>query len=210
MNTDTINAYDNQYKEEGGCWNKESCVVNNTIETYSGPGSLLKNTEILRERLQLFIDRYNIKSIIDVPCGDFNYMKEVNLNNVQYNGYDISKNAIAKCLKYKTNNINFHNIDATVTQLPYSDLIICKDLFLHLSFEHIHNILQNIKNTKCKYFAVSRYSYGNVVNNDQNSGVGCRAIEVTRPPFNMLENDIIEHIPYSSNYNNDELIIFKM
>ena len=84
METFLIKAYNNQYSEQGGGWNSESCLVDGKIETYSGPGSLLKNTNNLIEGLSLFIKEYNIKSIIDVPCGDFNYMKEINLDNVNY------------------------------------------------------------------------------------------------------------------------------
>ena len=205
-----IDSYDKQYSNEGGSWNKNTCIVNGIIETYSGPGSLIKNTNNLIQNLPLIFKKYNIKSIIDVPCGDFNYMKEINLDNIEYNGYDISKKAIEICLKYQKDNIKFNILDATIEQLKYSDLIICKDLFLHLSFKDTEKILQNIINTKCKYFAVSRYDNGNVINIDKNSGLGARAIEITGEPFNFTY-DIIESIKYTNNINIlDELIFFKM
>ena len=74
MDDNLINAFDKQYITEGGSWNKESCLINNKIETYSGPGSLLQNTGNLINELNIFIKEYNIKSIVDIPCGDFNYM----------------------------------------------------------------------------------------------------------------------------------------
>jgi hypothetical protein len=209
MNSITIDAYDNQYNPRGGSWNQDTCLVNGIIETYSGPGSLLKNTENIINQLPIFLKKYNITSIIDIPCGDFNYMKRINLDNIKYNGYDISKKAIDICSSHKSNNINFSVFDATSEQLQYSDLIICKDLFLHLSFEHIHTILKNIIHSKCKYFAVSRYDNGNVTNIDQISGLGARAIEITNEPFNFNYN-IIERIRYTNNGLQDELIIFKM
>ena len=209
MDKNTIDSYNKQYSLEGGSWNN-TCIVNGVIETYSGPGSLLINTDNLIEELPVFLEKYNIKSIIDVPCGDFNYMKNINLDNIKYNGYDISENAIEKCLKYQKQNINFNILDVTNETLNYSDLIICKDLFLHLSFVHIEKILQNIINTKCKYFAVSRYDNGKYKNIDQDSGLGARSIEITSPPFNFNYN-IIKTIKYSKNHKLlDELIIFKM
>ncbi len=210
MNTNIIKDYDIQYSDEGGTWNKESCLINNIIETYSGPGSLLKNTDNLIKHFPEFIKKYSIKSIIDIPCGDFNYMKEINLDNIEYTGYDISINAIKRCLKFKKNNINFSVLDATVEQLKYADLIICKDLLLHLSFDHINLILDNIVKSNCKYFAVSRYNNGNVINVDQISGLHNRCIEITKEPFNF-KYDIIESIRYTTNDNIlDELIFFKI
>lgn len=95
-------------------------------------------------------------------------------------------------------------------KLNYNNLIIYKDLFLHLSFVHIEKILQNIINTKCKYFAVSRYDNGKYKNIDQDSGLGARSIEITTTPFNFNYN-IIKTIKYSKNHKLlDELIIFKM
>ena len=205
-----IDSYNKQYNDNGDSWNKDTCLTNGIIETYSGPGSLLRNTDNLIIHLSLFLKNYDIKSITDVPCGDFNYMKEINLNNILYSGYDISEKAIERCLKYQKENINFNILDATIEQLKYSDLIICKDLLLHLSFEHINKILENIINSKCKYFAVSRYDNGNVINQDKISGLSSRAIEITREPFNFKYN-IIKSIKYTNNPNiSDELIIFKM
>lgn len=210
MDEKTIKLYNNQYSSVGGSWNIETCLNNNKIETYSGPGSLLRNTENLIKFLPNFLFNYKIKSIIDVPCGDFNYMKEINLENINYNGYDVSENAINRCLKYKKSNINFAVLDATKQQLMYSDLIVCKDLFLHLSFYYIKIIIKNILNSKCKYFAVSRYDNGNVINQDQESGCGARPIEITQEPFNF-NYKIIEKIRYTNNTSIlDELIFFKL
>jgi regulator of replication initiation timing len=48
MDPELIENYNKQYLSEGGSWNRDTCLDNNNkIETYSGPGSLLKNTENL-------------------------------------------------------------------------------------------------------------------------------------------------------------------
>ena len=215
MDLQTINDYEKQYNPEGGCWNKETCLRDNKIETYSGPGSLLENTDLLVENLNKFISEYNIKSIIDVPCGDFNYMSKVNLDNVDYNGYDISLKAINLCKnKNNKNNINFKVFDITSEKLPYADLIIIKDLFLHLSYDFIQKSLNNVKESGCKYFAVSRYGHGTQPNKDQVSGLGCRSIEVTKTPINF--NYPIIFTTYNTSlhtvntWQKDQMIIFKL
>jgi hypothetical protein len=186
MNNKVIEDYDSQYSENGGNWNKKTCLKDGKIETFSGPGSLLENTDLLRENLNIFIKDFEIKSIIDIPCGDFNYMSKINLDNIDYIGLDISQNAINRCNnKVQKSNIKFNVFDATNENLPYADLIIIKDLFLHLCFSDIQKILDNVKSSGCKYLAVSRYAHGNEPNKDQASGIGARTIEVTKEPFNF-------------------------
>jgi hypothetical protein len=214
MDKSLYKEYNNQYNFEGGCWNKSTCLKDGKIETYSGPGSLIENTDLLVEKLNIFLKKYKIKSMIDVPCGDFNFMSKINLNNINYMGYDISKNAIKKCKNFEKDNIKFMVYDATIEKIPYADLIFCKDLFLHLSFNDTHKILNNIIASGCKYFAVSRYSFGNVSNKEQNSGLGCRAIEITKEPFNF-NYPIIETYFNTSKFNthtwmSDQMIFFKL
>lgn len=210
MDINIINSFNKQYLPEGGSWNKDSCLTNNLIETHSGPGSLLRNTDNLIINLEKFIKENNIKTIIDAPCGDFNYMKEINLDNTFYKGYDISELAIELCKKYEKDNIKFNVFDITFQKLDYADLIICKDLFIHLSFNDINKILKNIIDSKCKFFAVSRYDNGKITNIDKETGLSARAIEITLPPFNF-NYKIIQTIKYSTNKNlQDEMIIFKM
>lgn len=216
MDKNIIDKYNSQYEIQGGCWNKETCLRDGKIETYSGPGSLLENTDLLVENLNKFIKEFNIRTIIDVPSGDFNYMSKINLDNVKYLGLDISENAINLCnSKKNNNNLNFKVFDATIEKLPYADLIIVKDLFLHLSFSDIQKILDNVKSSGCKYLAVSRYSHGNVQNRDQTSGIGARAIEITKEPFNFNYPIIFKTYYKSSHLTTktcitDEMIFMKL
>mgnify|MGYP000565758898 CR=1 FL=1 len=111
--------------------------------------------------------------------------------------------------KYKKDNINFEVLDATKDSLPYADLIICKDLFLHLSLDNISLILKNIIDSKCKYFATSRYEGGSKGNNS-NSSAQARPIEVTKDPFNF-DYPIVSQFRYTIKSNlQDEIIIFKI
>jgi hypothetical protein len=203
MNSDLINLFDSQYRNEGGSWNKETCYRNGQIETYSGPGSLLENTDCLIYNLNKFITDNNIKTIMDVPCGDFNFMSKLNLDNVIYIGCDVSKLAIGRCIEKNTkSNTYFKVFDLLNDELHYSDLIIVKDLFL-----------ENVKSSKCKYFATSRHNKGRGINKDQQSGLGAREIEITKEPFNFnfpliySFNSSYKELP---DYCQDEIIIFEM
>ena len=58
-------------------------------ESRSGIGAEIKNTKILLQGLQNVIEKYNIKSIVDIPCGDFNWMIKLKMNSISYMGLDI-------------------------------------------------------------------------------------------------------------------------
>lgn len=199
MNFEEVNTFDTLYSSNAK-WKQN--------KSYSGPGSDVKHTDKLVEFMPFFIKKYEIKSIVDVPCGDFNYMKHVNLDGINYNGYDISKECIKMCEKYAKKNINFSTLDITKDKIPQVDLVIVKDLFLHLSFKHIKMALQNILKSKPKYISVSHYPQ-RVKNEDMNTGFGCRPIDLFIEPFN-LKYKIIERTTYSDNYNGDEMLFLKI
>ena len=41
------------------------------VGSKSGAGSNLNNTQKIRQSLPVILNKYNIKSILDLPCGDF-------------------------------------------------------------------------------------------------------------------------------------------
>ena len=53
-------------------------------ESISGPGASLRHTEAIRRELPLLIERLGIRTLLDAPCGDFNWMKETKLRLDRY------------------------------------------------------------------------------------------------------------------------------
>lgn len=51
-------------------------------ESRSGSGSNMRATEAIRAELPRMLEALQIKSLLDVPCGDFNWMKEIKLGTV--------------------------------------------------------------------------------------------------------------------------------
>jgi len=59
-------------------------------ESASGRGSQMGRTEIIRKQLPQVIDAIGAKSLLDIPCGDFNWMKSADLSKIEsYIGEDI-------------------------------------------------------------------------------------------------------------------------
>jgi SAM-dependent methyltransferase len=127
-------------------------------ESYSGGGSHINSTKIIREKLPKLWEQYGITTFLDVPCGDYNWMKEVKKDAIIYTGGDIVEEMIEQNnQKYKQNNISFHVMDITKDKLPKVDMIFCKDCLQHLSYEDILKALLNFKNSNSRYLLVTSY-----------------------------------------------------
>ena len=131
-------------------------------ESVSGLGSDLKKNSKLIHDIKNFISEFRIKKIIDLGCGDFNWMKFIVLNNeniTNYLGLDIVNNIIvSNNEKYNNNEISFETKDVLFEDLPNSyDLIIIRDLFIHLKDDEILKVISKIKRSSIKFLAVTSY-----------------------------------------------------
>lgn len=164
------------YINESGYWKSK--------ESVSGDGSELLVTEELSRKLEQLIRNKYIKSILDMPCGDFNWMQEVNLNEVNYIGADIVENLIqTNQKKYGANNTKFQVLDITKDNLPKVDLIFCRDCLVHFSYKDIYKALTNVKKSKSEYLLTTCF-YRCEENKDIITGEW-RKLNFELPPFNF-------------------------
>jgi hypothetical protein len=152
-------------------------------ESLSGEGSTLEATRRIREALVEFIHAHQVNSLLDVPCGDFNWMKEVKLG-VPYIGGDIVDELVAQNQKkYANDERRFQVINLTKTPLPKSGLILSRDCLNHLSFKDIKLALENMYASNATYLAISQFP-AQTVNRNQESGFTYRELNFCLAPFN--------------------------
>lgn len=156
-------------------------------ESLSGPGSDYEQTKYLIPELSALIQSLNIKSILDVPCGDFNWMKKVDLSGIRYIGGDIVEALIEKNnKKFKSKNISFNVIDIVNNSLEKSDLIIVRDCFVHLPNKDVMQAINNIKDSGSKYLLTTNFTWEFVMNNNIDIEVGeWRRLNLTQEPYNF-------------------------
>src|SRR5437867_4447252 len=151
-------------------------------ESYSGPGSDLEHTVVIRKRLPALIKDFRVSSILDIPCGDFHWMKEVELSNASYIGADIVNDIIARNAQLFSNERRtFIQLDITCDALPKVDLILCRDLFVHFPNDVIARALNKIKESRSGYLLTTSHSL--VTQNCDISTGGFRPINLLLPPF---------------------------
>lgn len=113
-------------------------------ESLSGKGSTLRYTEQLRGWLPGLLRRLNVETLLDAPCGDFNWMKAVELGSTRYIGMDIVADLIADLEQaYASPERRFLVGDITRGDLPAADLMLCRDCLFHLPYEYDWRFLEN-------------------------------------------------------------------
>jgi hypothetical protein len=153
-------------------------------ESGSGPGSSIAQTAELRERLPLVLQDLRIQSLLDAPCGDFNWMQHVHSGVDDYIGVDLLPEIVAENeARYGCPGRRFARLDLMRAQLPRVDAIFCRDMLVHFSFAHALETLRNFRRSGATYLMTTTFT-GNRPNVDIPTG-GWRTLNLTLPPFNF-------------------------
>tara|TARA_R110002095_G_scaffold51836_5_gene45250 strand:- start:246 stop:1838 length:1593 start_codon:yes stop_codon:yes gene_type:complete len=154
-------------------------------ESISGTGSTMKETAYIREIFPSFFKELNVETILDVPCGDFNWMRHVDLAGHHYIGGDIVPELIANDNKeYGKENIEFRLLNIITDDLPKSDIIICRDCLVHLNFEEGMNAIRNFKRSGSKYLLSTTFT--DRPQNEDLFGIW-RTLNLQKAPYNLPE-----------------------
>jgi 2-polyprenyl-3-methyl-5-hydroxy-6-metoxy-1,4-benzoquinol methylase len=170
-------------------WVQNSSLLPKEFISASGHGSNIntkQHNELTFNFLEL-IKNYKINSILDMPCGDFLWIKNIIQNSkIDYLGVDIVDELIANNKKlYQNENINFEISDIVDFKTSKKfDLVLIRDLFIHIKNIDITKILHNLKLMNIKYVALN--SYMNEKNIDVIIGQH-RKINLLIEPFNLKE-----------------------
>lgn len=169
---DTKDVFENIYKKN--LWQSE--------ESVSGIGSEEKSTKSLVKHLPEIFKKLNVRTILDAPCGDFLWMNKVDYKFNRYIGIDIVQDLIIKNKNNYSNDINtFLCLNIICDTLPKTDLILCRDCFIHLSFKDIFATIENFKKSNAKYLLTTTYKNLNK-NIDIYTG-NFRKINLIKAPF---------------------------
>jgi len=121
---------------------------------------------------------------LDIPCGDFNWLKEVDLSFLSYTGADIVEELVNKNIeKYSSTQRKFIKLNILEDELFQVDMIFCRDLLQHFSNKHIFQAIDNIKKSKSRYLLTSSQ-----IETKENSNIitgDFRPLNLLLPPFSF-------------------------
>ena len=165
--------------------------TNDKDGSLSGSGSSEQASQNLVNELNNFIAEKNIRSILDIPCGDWKWMPNIDMRDIKYTGGDIVQDIVtANQQKYSNSNIHFKRINLSRDSLVSSDLIIVRDLLVHLKNDDIFKCLENIKNHNIRYIGLTHYP-NTTKNRNPIWGDRWRPLNMLIDPFNLNEPDYI-------------------
>ena len=153
-------------------------------ESRSGVGSSLAATARLRSELPPLLRSLGIRRLLDVPCGDFHWMKAVDLAGIEYLGGDIVPAAVeANRAAYEAPGRHFIQADLTVGPLPPADGIFCRDLLVHFSFANIARSFRAMRESGAAWLLTTTFT-GPRTNSDIVDG-DWRPLNLERAPLHL-------------------------
>jgi len=128
-------------------------------DSVSGRGSDLDQTEHIIKEIPVLFKEMGISTILDIPCGDFNWMQNVDLSGIKYIGADIVEEIIKNNKnKYEKDNISFRHMNLIEDTLPQVDLIFTRDCLVHMSYGDIFKSLHNVCNSMSQYLLTTLFT----------------------------------------------------
>ncbi len=178
----------------------------------SGEGSHPGNTTEYRKFLTSFMKEHNVKSILDVGCGDWQFSHLIDWNGIEYTGFDIVENVIQKNnFEYASINIRFYCKDACSSKLPMADMILIKDVMQHWSIPQIIGFLPKLKGFK--YILIVNCGFESELLNQDIEDGGFRPLDLRKYPFNINAQDVFsfhtDHSVFDPNFKHKKVLLIK-
>jgi SAM-dependent methyltransferase len=106
-------------------------------ESASGSGSALAAAAQTLALLDEITQGLSIRTILDLGCGDWNWMKEAHWHCeatlIQYIGWESNSELVDQLQqRFGRPGISFHLKDVVMDAFPTADLMICRDVLFHL------------------------------------------------------------------------------
>jgi hypothetical protein len=149
-------------------------------ESVSGPGSTRARGDSFSADIVELLGKLEARTLLDAPCGDFNWMDRVADRVESYVGVDVVEELIARNRQRHAGR-SFLCADLTRDALPRADVILCRDALVHFSFADIRAALRNFRRSGSRYLLTTTF-----VAHERNDDIwtgGFRMLNLEREPF---------------------------
>ena len=155
-------------------------------EGTSGSGSTLAATEVYRTYLQAFLKQNKIRSVVDAGCGDWEFSKAIDWSGIDYKGYDVVEDVIAKNKARHTKpNVRFFTANIVTENLPPADLLISKHVVQHLPNADVAKFFEQLPKYR-HVLLTNTVSATTLSGQNRDIAIGAfRHFDPTKPPFEL-------------------------
>jgi hypothetical protein len=153
-------------------------------ESVSGSGSDSPQTRLVAFELPRLMHDLQIATMLDIPCGDFHWMRSVDLDGIDYVGADIVKDLIRRNTdQFARVGVRFKSLNLIADELPRVDMVLCRDCLVHFSYSDIFSALTNICSSESEYLLTTTFP---VTRDNRDIVTGeWRAISLEHAPFGL-------------------------
>jgi hypothetical protein len=152
----------------------------------SGVGSEQEETATLRAELPGLLETFQVKTLLDLPCGDFRWMSQTNCHVDRYIGADIVDEIVTRnagLFATLDGRTNFQKLDLLSDTLPAADAILCRDCFVHLSFANIGRAFANLRASNLCWLIATTFT--DLQENHDAMDGDWRPLNMEAPPFGL-------------------------
>jgi SAM-dependent methyltransferase len=162
----------------------------------SGSGSSEANTAQYRAFLQQYMRDHQIRSVLDIGCGDWQFSRLINWSGIFYHGIDVVPELIlANTIGYGHGWRSFSCADVlNGCQLPNVGLVLAKDLLQHWPDAAVHELRRKLDGRRALLtYDLERVQDG--IERVQIEPGGYRPLDLTAAPFSW---PVRERLRYES------------
>ncbi len=127
-------------------------------DSVSGTGSDLEQTAHLLRQLPTLLRDFRIQTLLDIPCGDFHWMRRLQLGDIVYTGADIVGEMIDENnARYASEGVSFRVLNLLEDPLPRVDLVFCRDCLVHFSHADVRRALRTLIESRSAYLLTTTF-----------------------------------------------------
>jgi SAM-dependent methyltransferase len=149
----------------------------------SGRGSTAENTVAYRAFLEQFLRDQDVKSVVDLGCGDWQFSQHVDWQGADYHGVDTVPAVVQENKRRFGHRARFSHLDISQEALPSADLVLIKDVLQHWPTRTIRDFLPRLKTYRWAIITNCGLS-GPTLNGDI-AMTGYRPLDLRQPPFGL-------------------------
>lgn len=175
-----------------------------TIDLYwdydhdSGSGSRVEVCGEYIEYVSRLIRDENVRTVVDLGCGDFVVGSAIDYGTASVIGVDGSSHHIARHLEtHASPNVSFIRADVESFGMDRYDLVLCKDVLQHWPSDRIISFLSR---PRPKLLLLTNDNDGGTVNGDieylptinGHLQVNVRGLNLNEPPFSVCGTEVLQ------------------
>ena len=158
----------------------------------SGPGSEPSYTEGYRAFLATFLRENDVRSVLDLGCGNWCSTRLIDWTGIDYLGVDFIHKIVARNRRlYGAANIKFAQGDVRSFEIPSVDLVISKDVLQHWTTTDVAAFLERLHASEVKMALLVNCANDDGQLRNRDIAIGdFRPIHLNEPPFSSQFEEV--------------------